>query len=56
MDIYLIILLYILASVVVIFGIMFLIRRKREKSAGLDLSNKVEDIREEEIRENRNED
>jgi phosphotransferase system glucose/maltose/N-acetylglucosamine-specific IIC component len=39
---------YILLSAVVIFGVMFLIRRNREKEAGRNTTNKVEDIKEEE--------
>lgn len=53
MDILPIVLLYILASVVVIFGIMYLIRKKREKAAGRSPSNKVEDIKAEEVRQNK---
>ena len=53
MDILPIILLYILASVLVIFGIMYVIRKKREKAAGRSPSNKVEDIKAEEVRQNK---
>ncbi len=50
MDILPIILLYLLASIVVIFGIMYLIRKKRDKEAGRKPSNKVHDIKAEEAK------
>ncbi len=40
---------YLIISLVVIFGIMFFIRRKREKDAGRKPSHKVEDLKAEEI-------
>jgi hypothetical protein len=43
-------LLYILAAVVVIFGVMYIIRRQRDKESGRPPSNKVKDIKEEETK------
>lgn len=48
MDALPIVLLYILASVVIIFGIMFIIRRKRDKDAGRSPSHKIKDLKAEE--------
>lgn len=43
-----VIILYVAISVVVLFGIMFIIRRKRDKDAGRHKSHKVTDIKAEE--------
>lgn len=43
-----IILVYFILPIVIIFGVMFLIRRKRDQAAGRPPSNKVKSIKEEE--------
>lgn len=48
MEIVPITLFYILLSAAVIFGVMILIRRNREKEAGRKTTNKMEDIKAEE--------
>lgn len=45
-----IILFYFVAPVIVILGLMFWIRRKRDKDAGRPPSNKISSIKEEELK------
>ncbi|UII30282.1 hypothetical protein LVD17_18475 [Fulvivirga ulvae] len=44
-----IVLIYFVIPVLVVFGVMYLIRRKRDKQAGRKPSHKIKSIKEEEL-------
>ncbi|UII26470.1 hypothetical protein LVD15_24765 [Fulvivirga maritima] len=44
----LVIILYVIISIAILFGVMFFIRRKRDKDSGRSTSHKVDDIKAEE--------